>query len=138
MKIVAGEMEIQVLGAFEDFLYEQDQKRPALRMRFGRMLSQDEMAALNGQTIALIDDTGAQIGSYEGYNTVHECIVTMVRVSTVEQERDALDQEMQTVRLALASAGISLEDLLQAQVQQDEVKQAALEQLTPQNTKEAL
>lgn len=138
MKIVAGELEIQVLGAFEDFLYEQDQKRPALRMRFGRLLSQDEMAALNGQAIALIDDTGAQIGSYEGYNTVHECIVTMVRASTVEQERDALDQEMQNVRLALASAGISLEDLLQAQVQQDEVKQAALEQLTPQNTKEAL
>ena len=79
MKIVAGELEIQVLGAFEDFLYEQDQKRPAFRMRFAMVLTNDEIAALNGQTLSLYDDSGRHISSFEGYNAVHECTLTLVK-----------------------------------------------------------
>ena len=79
MKIVAGEVEIQVLSAFEDYLYEQDQKRPALRIRFGKALTCEESGVLNGQSLVLVDDNGVQMKTFEGYNAIHECTMTLIK-----------------------------------------------------------
>ena len=79
MKIVAGNIEIEVGGAFEDNIYEQDQKRPAFRMKTNRVLTTEELSALNGQTLILQDNNGGQIGTFNGYNKIHECTITMVK-----------------------------------------------------------
>jgi hypothetical protein len=86
MKIVAGEAEMQVMGAFEDFLYEQDQKRPALRIRLGKAPTWEESTALIGHTLVLLDDNGAQIKTYEGYNAIQECTMTLIKETQAEQE----------------------------------------------------
>lgn len=85
MRIVTAQTEFQVLGAFEDHLYEQDQKRPALRLRLVGALTSEDVSALNGQRITLLDDFGSQIGVFEGYNLVHECTLTLVKEPLAEE-----------------------------------------------------
>jgi hypothetical protein len=84
MKLVAGNLDIPCLGGFEDHLYEQDQSRPALRLRFQRLLTSEEYAAIDGQELLLIDNTGTQIGTFIGYNLVHEVTMTIFKATDAE------------------------------------------------------
>ncbi len=126
MKIVAGETEIQVLSAFEDFLYEQDQKRPSLRIRLSRALTAEEDAVLNGQPLTLVDDAGAQLGTFEGYGTLHECTLTLLKETQSAQEVTALKQKVREMEMALRAAGIDTDALIQAQSQAQKSEKEAI------------
>lgn len=60
----------------------------------------------------MLDDNGTRIGTYEGYNAIHESTMTLIKETQAEQELAALDQRMQTMKLALEAAGIDVDVLM--------------------------
>lgn len=103
MKIIVGDMQMEVLSAFEDHLYQQDQSRPALRLRLAQPLTQEAAAALPGGAIILQDNGGEQIGTFEGYNAVHECTVTLIKENA--------GQETETLKMQLDQALAQLDEM---------------------------
>lgn len=65
---------------------------PALKFVFGGEISADDLTALTSGEIAINSTT------HEGYNTLGEIAVTVGRITTAEEERNALESELTTVR----------------------------------------
>ena len=98
MKVVAGNIEIAATSGFEDFIYEQDRKRAACRLKLNVVPGSEELAALlSGQPLILSDDHGGLISSFEGYNAVLDCTLTLVKETQTEQELAALQAELSAV-----------------------------------------
>ena len=98
MKIVAGNIEIAATSGFEDFIYEQDRKRAACRLKLNVVPGSEELTALlSGQPLVLSDDHGGHISSFEGYNAVLDCTLTLVKETQTEQELAALQAELSAV-----------------------------------------
>lgn len=86
MKIVAGNIEIGATSGFEDFIYEQDRKRAACRLKLSKVPNPEEMSViLGGPEVTLVDNSGGQISTFTGYNAVLECTLTLVKEPLSEE-----------------------------------------------------
>lgn len=65
---------------------------PALKFMFGGEISADDLTALTSGEIAVNGTT------HEGYNTLGEIAVTVGMITTAEEERNALESELTTMR----------------------------------------
>ena len=84
--------DIEVSSVASTTFYNDGKKYPALRFTFGGAVTEDDLIALASGEL----DIGGSI--HEGYNTLGEIAVIVGKITSAEQERDALENELAGVK----------------------------------------
>lgn len=92
MKIKANNKEIEVLSVVSTTINKDGKKYPALRFNFDGGVSDEDIAALVSGELTINKN------KHNGYNTLSEVSVTVGAITTAEEERDTLQNELTTAK----------------------------------------
>lgn len=87
MKIKAQNREIEVMSVVSTTINKNGKKYPALEVEFPSAVSEDDIADLTSGKITISKNT------HEGYNTLGKVSVVIGKITTAEEERDAIEAE---------------------------------------------
>lgn len=104
MIITANNREIDVLSVIADKIQSNGKSYPALKFVFNGAVTSEDIDALTSGEI--------HIGEYvhEGYNTLGEIAVTVGKITTAEQERDAAEAEKVAAQRELSTTRAAHEE----------------------------
>ena len=106
MKIIANKREIEVSSIVSTTIHNSGKNYPALKFIFEDGISADDLEAL---TSGEIDVEG---NIHEGYNTLSEVSAVVGKITTVEQERNALEDKLAETKAEQAEMQESVNILL--------------------------
>ena len=115
MIIRTKDKDITIQNAINDSIRQSGNRYPALLFNFnGEILAEDIAAILSG-SFQLLDDNENVLGEYDGYTTLKNISLSVGKITTAEQERDALQAAvaaLEAEKAALASANAELTDTI--------------------------
>jgi hypothetical protein len=90
MIIRANGKEIAVTNVYSNTMRSNGKDYPALRIVLDGAVTAEEINALMSGKLEMVDDNGNVIGVHDGYTTPGEHSIIIGKITTTEQERDAL------------------------------------------------
>ena len=90
MIIKTATKEITASAAIGTTISKDGKNYSALKLIFPQGVSDADIAALTGGVFHIVDDSGSVSGVYEGYNTLKEISVIIGKITTEEQQIEAL------------------------------------------------
>lgn len=82
--------DIKVINAIGDSIRKNGNRYPAILFNFEGEITTEDIAAILSGTFKLLDDEGNVLGEYDGYTTLKNVSLSVGKITTAEQERDAL------------------------------------------------
>lgn len=90
MIIRANDKTINAVNILGENIRKNGKTYPALRIMFSGNVTADELDALCSGKLEITDDAGNVVGTHEGYTTRGEHSIVIAKITTAEQERDAM------------------------------------------------
>lgn len=98
MKIRTNGKEITIESVVSTSMRQDNKTYPALRFVFAKGVTEAEINALCSGTLEIIDDEGNVIGIHEGYTTRNEHSLTVGKITTAEQQLNAVEEELNVAK----------------------------------------
>lgn len=115
MIIRTANKDIAIKNAMNDSFRQSGNRYPALLFNFNGEISAEDISAILSGSFQLLDDDENVLGEYDGYTTLKNISLSVGKVTTAEQERDALQATvaaLEAEKAELASANAELSDTI--------------------------